>query len=99
MFNLTMKSGTAFNKFILALRTFMGTTMDLMAAETASILQAPVNSSTNRYGRIYSNQILRGVTLKDVHKFNALWATAIGPACANIMEESSNFINCKPPTG
>ena len=97
MFSLTMKSGTALNRFILVFISLLGTTMDLMAAETASILQVPLNSATDRYGKIYSNQILRGVTLKDV-KFNALWTTAIGPACANIVEESSNFINCKPPT-
>ena len=99
MFSWKMRSGTALNKFILVFITLLGTTMDLMAEETASILQAPVNSSTERYGKIYSNQFMRGVTLKDVYKFNALWATAIGPAYANIVEKSSNFIKCKPPTG
>jgi len=99
VFSLTMKSMTTFNQLILVLITVIGITTNLMAEETASILQSPATAATDRYGKIYSKQILKGVTLKDVYKFNAQWTTAIGPAYANIVEQSSNFIKCKPPSG
>ncbi len=51
------------------------------------------------YGKLYSRDILRGVTLKSVYKYNDRWTTSYGPAYANISSASSNFIKCKPPTG
>jgi hypothetical protein len=52
-----------------------------------------------RYGRLYSRDILRGVTLKDVYTFNDKWTTTTGPAYANITTGSSSFIQCTPPSG
>ncbi len=51
------------------------------------------------YGRQYSRDILRGVTIKNVYKYNDVWTTALGPAYANIVEKSSNFLKCSPPKG
>ena len=51
------------------------------------------------YGKQYSRDILRGVTLKDVYQFNDGQTTSLGPAYANIVEQSSNFLKCTPPKG
>lgn len=59
----------------------------------------PTPANTRVYGRLYSRDILRGVTLKSVYKYNDLWTTSLGPAYANITEQSSNFLKCSPPTG
>ena len=99
MSRIMTKSMTPFSKIFLVLITFLTITTHVMAEETVSIPQSPATVSTDRYGKIYSQKILRGVTLKDVYRFNTQWTTAIGPAYANIVEESSNFIKCKPPTG
>jgi hypothetical protein len=51
------------------------------------------------YGKLYSRDILRGVTIEDVYTFNDRRTTTLGPAYANIVNASSNFIKCNPPTG
>jgi len=51
------------------------------------------------YGKVYSREILRGVTLRDVYTFNDRRTTTDGPAYANIVNGSSNFIKCSPPEG
>ena len=56
-------------------------------------------ASLSGYGRKYSNSILRGVTLKDVYRFNDLLTTPYGPAYADIQTEDSNFLSCRPPQG
>jgi hypothetical protein len=60
-------------------------------------LIAATPASSLAYGKLYSRDILRGVTLKNVYVYNALWTTALGPAYANIVEQSSNFLKCSPP--
>lgn len=51
------------------------------------------------YGKLYSRDILRGVTIDDVYTFNDRRTTTLGPAYANIVNASTNFIKCSPPTG
>lgn len=56
-------------------------------------------TSQSVYGKQYSRDILRGVTLKDVYQFNDTQTTSLGPAYANIVEQASNFLKCTPPKG
>ena len=52
-------------------------------AQIAAALGSGKSGATlSNYGRKYSNSILRGVTLKDVYRFNDLLTTPYGPACA-----------------
>jgi len=51
------------------------------------------------YGKLYSRDILRGVTIDDVYNFNDRRTTTLGPAYADIVNASTNFIKCSPPTG
>ena len=75
-------------------------TASLGAQENPLIEAFPASTPSERASaKAYSRTILRGVTLKDVYRFNTLWTTTLGPAYANIVEESSNFIACRPPSG
>lgn len=68
--------------------------------ESSSVVTAsPTPANTRVYGRLYSRDILRGVTIKSVYKYNDIWTTTLGPAYANITTQSSNFLKCSPPTG
>lgn len=80
---------------ILLMWALTGTANDQHVAR----LLAATPASSLAYGKLYSRDILRGVTLKNVYVYNALWTTALGPAYANIVEQSSNFLKCSPPTG
>jgi hypothetical protein len=66
---------------------------------TARALAAATPATSEAYGKIYSQDILAGVTLESVYLYNALWTTNLGPAYANIVEQSSNFLKCSPPKG
>lgn len=55
--------------------------------------------SSSAYGQLYSNSILRGVTLNDVFIYNDTNTTPYGPAYANIVSSSSSMLACMPPTG
>lgn len=69
-------------------------------AETDSTTANSDNSLPPRvYGKLYSRDILRGVTLEDVYNFNVRRTTTNGPAYANIVNGPSNFIKCNPPSG
>lgn len=69
-------------------------------AQIAAALGSGKSGATlSNYGRKYSNSILRGVTLKDVYRFNDLLTTPYGPAYADIQTEDSNFLSCRPPQG
>lgn len=69
-------------------------------AQIAAALGSGKSGATlSNYGRKYSNAILRGVTLKDVYRFNDLQTTSYGPAYADILEKGSNFLSCMPPQG
>lgn len=80
-----------------------------MAAASAIALPAnaePVNTASHSknvppklYGKLYSRDILRGATLKDVYIYNDKRTTSYGPAYANIVAGTSNFIKCTPPSG
>ncbi|MEY4684906.1 MAG: hypothetical protein RLZ25_1365 [Pseudomonadota bacterium] len=72
---------------------------ELFLSPSVSPISTPSPANTRIYGRLYSRDILRGVTLKSVYKYNDLWTTALGPAYANITEQASNFLKCSPPTG
>jgi hypothetical protein len=64
-----------------------------------SELTAATPESSLIYGQLYSRDILQGVTLQSVYAYNALWTTSLGPAYANIVQQSSNFLKCAPPGG
>ena len=71
-----------------------------VSAQTqASGLEAITPLTSTVYGKQYSRDILRGVTIKNVYQFNDLMTTTYGPAYANITLQSSNFLKCAPPTG
>lgn len=65
VFSLMMKSMTTFNKLIFVLITLLGITTNLMAEETASILQFPATAAIDRYQAVYRlNQEQRDQTIK-----------------------------------
>lgn len=68
-------------------------------AETENVSASSHNLPPKVYGKLYSRDVLRGVTLKDVYTFNDKRTTTNGPAYANIVNGSSNFIKCTPPSG
>jgi len=87
-------------------RIFVPTTVAMLAvvlpafAQTESSVASSEGSQPPRaYGKLYSREVLRGVTLDDVYSFNVRRTTTNGPAYANIVSGSSNFIQCYPPTG
>lgn len=68
-------------------------------AETESVTASGKNIPPKVYGKLYSRDILRGASLKDVYTYNDKRTTTDGPAYANIVNASSNFIKCTPPSG
>ena len=54
---------------------------------------------TSNYGKRYSENILRGVTLEDVYIFNDTNTALKTPAYANVWTTSANFLQCLPPSG
>ena len=68
-------------------------------AENESVTARGNNLPPKVYGKLYSRDVLRGVSLKDVYTFNDKRTTTYGPAYANIVNGSSNFIKCTPPSG
>jgi hypothetical protein len=68
-------------------------------AETGNVAASYHNVPPRVYGKLYSRDVLRGATLKDVYTFNDKRTTTNGPAYANIVNGSSNFIQCTPPSG
>ena len=83
--------------FLVSMMVFAGMT-DASEAFLESFAISP-QAASQIYGKQYSRDILRGVTIKDVYKYNDLWTTALGPAYANIVEQASNFLKCSPPKG
>lgn len=83
---------------ILAL-TATSTTQPAAAQSDNTAATSEDGTPSKVYGKLYSRDILRGVTLSDVYTFNDRRTTTYGPAYANIVNESSNFIQCTPPAG
>jgi hypothetical protein len=81
---------------LLAPPVYSGTSDPIVSSTTPKIER---QISSQVYGNRYSNDILRGVTLKDIYSFNSKQTTKLGPAYANIVEKSSNFVKCSPPVG
>ena len=74
-------------------------TTNIAAKNKANDNGNSAKSSSNNYGKRYSNNILRGVKLSDVFDYNDTDTTHFGPAYANIWLEKSNFLACLPPSG
>ena len=88
----------------LLLSSFLAITAGIAVASPALAESGSVSASSHNlppkvYGKLYSRDVLRGATLKDVYTFNDKRTTSNGPAYANIVDGSSNFIKCTPPSG
>lgn len=101
--NTTRMIGTIITRNLCLIFSFAATALITVAspvfAETESVSTSSNHLPPRVYGKLYSRDILRGASLKDVYTFNDRRTTTNGPAYANIVNSSSNFIKCTPPSG